>query len=432
MAGARATARAHAAMNALGVAVVLAGVLVALGLIAVARLDRQLRILIIAGVLLHLVGAAAYYVVISHVYRTGDFLLYLDRGQMYAERIERLDFSMFTNSAEWAGGKWWGTQFVAFPIALIDVVLGSSAAVQFTVFSLLSLVGVLAFGAAFHRVHPDVEVRRYLRWAVLFPSLWFWPSAPGKESLILLGTGVATLGYAGRRGSVSWLPLGLGLALVLAIRPQVALVFLAALVVAPWFAVGRRWSLRRTLEAVALGALALAGSRVAASNLGMGGVDAAEVTGYIQAHGRTFNSGGSDIKTASADWQGAPVALATIWLRPFPWEARSITALLSALEVAALWILVLSYRREVVYSLSRWRHDRLLRFALPFMLYYSVAAGMTMWNLGIIARQRILLFPFLFLLFPGAIGDPVASWSRRGSDVRTRRVTTPLAGAELE
>jgi len=106
--------------------------------------------------------------------------------------------------------------------------------------------------------------------------------------------------------------------------------------------------------------------------------------------------------------------------------------MLSALEVAALWILIVTHRREVVYSLARWRHDRLLRFAIPFMLYYSVAAGMTMWNLGIIARQRILLFPFLFLLFPGTVADPIASRWRAASAGRSLRATTALADAELE
>jgi hypothetical protein len=40
----------------------------------------------------------------------------------------------------------------------------------------------------------------------------------------------------------------------------------------------------------------------------------------------------------------------------------------------------------------------MLRLAVPFILVYSITLGMLIANLGIIARQRVFLFPFLFLL----------------------------------
>jgi hypothetical protein len=288
---------------------------------------------------------------------------------------------------------------VFFPVGIIEAVLGPSVMVQFIAFAMLSLLGLLCFGLAFHRTHPDVEVSRYLRWILLFPSLWFWPSAPGKESIIMLGAGLTVLGYGGRKRHISWSILLLGLFLVFAIRPQVALVFFAALLLAPWLAAEQGWSVSRVVQGLALGTLAAIGMSFATQSLGMSEPDAAEVGAYLEARGRTYQTGGSNIQTASVSWMGVPTALVTVWLRPFPWEVKSLMAMLSMLEIGCLWGAILLFRRPVLRSLRAWRHDRLLRLAIPFLLLYSVSAGMTMWNLGILARQRILLFPFLFLLF---------------------------------
>jgi hypothetical protein len=328
---------------------------------------------------------------------------------------------MFTSADEWWGGRWTGTQFMFYPAALIAIALGNSETMQFFAFALLSLLGLLFFALAFRRTHPEVPASNYLRWIVLFPSLWFWPSAPGKESVIMLGAGIAVLGYCWGRERINWPVLGTGLLLVFAIRPQVAMVFFAALVLAPWLAAGQRWSLRRMVQGVALGAFAVIGMRFATRNLEMSEPGTAGVSSYMQEHGKGVESGGSDFRAAAVSISGLPTALVTVWFRPFPWEAKSVTVLLSVLEVAALWCAILVFRQPVARSLKQWRHDRLLRLAVPFLLFYSVSAGMTMWNLGILARQRILLFPFLFFLLE-AVPKRIEA-----ARVRARLVTAPAA-----
>ena len=47
-------------------------------------------------------------------------------------------------------------------------------------------------------------------------------------------------------------------------------------------------------------------------------------------------------------------------------------------------------------ALRNWRSHPVLRVGLPFIVLYSISLGMLVVNLGIIARQRVFLFPFLF------------------------------------
>lgn len=382
----------------LGVAALIAAMLLAAVLLGGMRLERRLKLLLLAALALRVVGAGMYFSVATRVYGRGDYLMYLERGGSYADRLRHLDFSMFVDQGEWFAGTWWGTQFVAFPVGIIGALLGPSVIAQFIVFGLISFAGLLCFGVAFHRTHPDVPVRRYLRWILFFPALWFWPSAPGKEALILLGAGLVVLGYCSHRERVSWPTLAAGLLLVFAVRPQVAMVFLAALVVAQWAGADRGWTPGRVAQGVAIVVVAVVGITFAMRKLGIADSSPSGVGTYLAEQGARRSSG-SDVQAATVGLRGVPRAIVNVWFRPFPWEGRSAMASLAALEMVALWGVVLAYRRRFARALLRWRGDRMLRLALPFLAFYSVSAGMVMWNLGIIDRQRILLFPFLFLLF---------------------------------
>jgi hypothetical protein len=65
-------------------------------------------------------------------------------------------------------------------------------------------------------------------------------------------------------------------------------------------------------------------------------------------------------------------------------------------------------RRQFVASLRTWREDPLTRLSIVFVLVYAVGLGMMLSNLGIIARQRVFLFPFLLVLLQdGRAARPV-------------------------
>src|SRR5262249_8301203 len=98
---------------------------------------------------------------------------------------------------------------------------------------------------------------------------------------------------------------------------------------------------------------------------------------------------------------GLAFAYVNVLFRPFLWEAHNPQALFSALEVLVFWALILSRRRTLRAMRTLWRRHQLLRFSALLVLLSPSLIGMTMFNLGIVARQRALMWPFLFFLIEG-------------------------------
>ncbi len=134
-----------------------------------------------------------------------------------------------------------------------------------------------------------------------------------------------------------------------------------------------------------------------------GDVDLESVSEYVDTNAGRNEYGGSSVEAVGMGPAQIPQAVVNVLFRPFIWEARSLAALISALEVVAIWGLIWYRRKELKAALSMWRTDRMLRFAIPFVVLYVVALGMNLSNLGLVARQRVLVFPLLFLIVEAGV-----------------------------
>ena len=78
-----------------------------------------------------------------------------------------------------------------------------------------------------------------------------------------------------------------------------------------------------------------------------------------------------------------------------------MTSLLAALEVLVLWGLAWRRRYNIGAFIRTYRKTRLFWMAVSFVLVYATALGMSLGNVGIIARQRVHILPFIFMFFAG-------------------------------
>lgn len=386
----------------LGAVVMVAIIFLLMVLVLASGLSTRTRWLVAGGLVMRAVGTGIMVAIIYGFYRgVADAVGYFNIGTRYWDRMMSGDFSMFSNSAEWAAGEWWGAQFMYFLSAPVAGLLGPGKAGGFLLFSLLSFTGLCLFALAFHRSYPHVPVHRYLAWLFFFPSLWLWPSVLGKEAVILFGMGLLVFGFC-RPGRVAWIPSAAGLLLVFCIRPQVAAVIVVSVIAAEWTARGQRWTPLRVIQAAVI---VVAGAFLIARGLslvGVGDVGAAGVGEYLEERARSAEAGRSAVEGPQVGITAVPQALVNTLFRPFPWEATNVMALASALEIGFLWIVALARWRSVLAAIRGWRGRRFMAMGLPFVLLYAATFGMVIVNLGIIARQRIFLFPFLFALVEGA------------------------------
>jgi len=386
------------------------GMLLVLGLALiiaiVARSRRPLSLfgnLVLAAVALRVLGGLLRHFVITDYYHGyGDAIRYHVDGLAYAEALWDFDMDRFFDLA--TGGQWWGTQFLLYVSGVSLAIIGPTLRGEFVFFSLIGLVGCFAFATAYTRSgdrHSKVVVRDYVWLLCLWPSMWFWPSSIGKEAILLCGLGIAVLGYVGNRGHIRWIPFAAGTLLTFSIRPHVAAVFIASVLVAEWFGGGRRWTVARTFQAFASVVLFVFIVKEATAQFGFEVTDLEGANEFFQFRAGQTQAGGSEITSVGGGPLGVIMAYVNILFRPFLFEAHNVMSLFSAVEVTALWVFAFRRRRRIAYALRNWKKDRFLRIGVPMTLLYVLMIGLTFSNLGIIARQRVLVMPFLFALLVG-------------------------------
>jgi len=368
------------------------------GLWAQRVLPPKLAGVLIIGLGLRLIGSMARLGVLDEIYSgLGDSKMYFEIGRGYADQIRSLDFGFMLGEGTMSG-QWWGTEFVRSVTGVVIFFTGESIRAGFLVFSLFAFAGLVLCVRAFGRVFGEEAELKFARWVWLWPSLWFWPSSIGKEALMLLASGVTIWGYIGK-GSPRWPIVLAGLLLTGAIRPHVATVTAGALLAAESLGSGSLLNWRRITGILIAAALAVYSVRTGLNQMGLGDADLEGVQEHFEFRAGQTEQGGSRIATTSG-WASIPMAFITILARPFLWEARGI-ALLSALEITAFWVIVWRKRSTAWPFLKNWRHDPFSRFGLVFTLGISLMYGLAFANLGIIARQRAVILPFLMTLVTG-------------------------------
>lgn len=412
----------------LGVLALLTG-----GLWAQRTLPPKLAGLLVLGLALRLIGSTVRLEVMEAIYSSsGDSRMYFEVGRRYAELIRSFDFGFMSGEGT-VTGQWWGTQFVRSVTGCVVFLTGESIRAGFLAFSLFSFMGLVFCVRAFGRVFGEAAEFKFARWVWLWPSLWFWPSSIGKEALMLLATGLTVWGYIGK-GTPRWAIVLMGLALTAAIRPHVATVTAGALLGAESLGAGSILRLRRIAGIMVAAALALYSLQSGLQQMGLGDADLEGVQEHFEFRASRTEQGGSRIATTSGV-ASVPMAFVTILTRPFPWEARGI-ALLSSFEITAFWTIVWMRRRAAWAFLKGWRHNRFARFGLIFTLGISLMYGLAFANLGIIARQRAVILPYLLTLVTGHLVvavrglQPAPSTSARASLGRHRE-GAGRAGAEV-
>lgn len=367
------------------------------GLVAQRRVGGRLGQLILIGLCLRIVGATLRLEVIEHAYGGGsDAKSYFYFGNMYAERMANFDFRFFLGDDDAASPRWWGTQFIRSVTAVVIFLIGNNLRAAFLLFSCFSFTGqyliVEAFGNAFGKEHRP----RLAAFSWLWPSLWFWPSSVGKEAILTLGLGLFTWGYVGKKGSPEWRALIPGLFIAAAIRPHVAMVF--GLAMAAGELIGRRQTGARSkiLSAVVALVLAAVSIRFGLTQLGLGDADLEGIEEYFEHRSFATEQGGSRIYRARGVL-AIPMALVNVFLRPFPWEARGIQ-IFSGLEIWTFWVVFFLNRHGLAAGLRGWRTNRFARLAAPLGGALAMLYGLAFANLGIIARQRVLVLPFTLSL----------------------------------
>jgi hypothetical protein len=121
---------------------------------------------------------------------------------------------------------------------------------------------------------------------------------------------------------------------------------------------------------------------------------------YLQAVSATQQGSGYNIGAQDGTLGGmvklAPQALVVALFRPFLWESRNLTMLLSALEATYFLLLTIQifWRVGIVKTFAAIGSTPVLVLCFVFSLIFAISVGISSGNFGTLVRYKIPLMPF--------------------------------------
>lgn len=267
-------------------------------------------------------------------------------------------------------------------------------------FNIFGSVGLIAFDACLQAATAGKSrtLRRFATLIVLLPSISFWSSALGKDSLAFMAAALTLFAALDMRRR--YVLLAAAIFVMALVRPHIAGIMVIALTGS--LVLQRRLPLgqRLFLGMAALGATAVM-VPFALSYAGLGDASGAdEIMNYVETRQSVNTQGGSSLDIAS---MSLPMQLFSYLFRPMPYEAGSIFSLAASVDNLALMFLVIAGGAQ---ALRRRRHK--LAGNRAFMWFYCLLTwlilAITTANLGIAVRQKWMFAPLLIYLFLSLMG----------------------------
>jgi len=225
-----------------------------------------------------------------------------------------------------------------------------------------------------------------------------------------------------------YVSLGLGFVLAAFVRPHVAALLAVSITATYFFTKNANGTLGVVIKFISL-PLLVYGSYFAfheatqflkAESL-TSGIKAIHIESHNSAAGGSAIAGNQSISSRALQ---APLLL----FRPLPWEVHNLQAAVASVEGVLLFLLLWSWRGDFVAGVRRWRTDAAILFSILYCTLYSVMLAAAFSNIGLIARQRVLMAPFALMLFctkPSVARSMTTKWVPLAWQQRTHPSVVP-------
>lgn len=369
------------------------------------------------GILYHTIYAGD-----TNNYFTHASIIYKAFGQSIGTGIHLIttDGTLTPELAPYASQMTWfgpdSKEYFVIRVAAVCSLLGfNTYSVTALFFAVLSFSGMWAMYMTFAKIRPHVY--KELALAVFFlPSVFFWGSGLLKDSLCIGALG--WLFYAFYRGAIEkkdivrCLIIGVvAIKVISSMKVYILLAFIppAALWVfnentARIKSAAIRWVVRPFFITAGLAVAVYGMSAVAAAdarfNLEKIGEQSKLTADYLQGVSKVENGSGYNIGEQDGTLSGmaklAPQAIVVALFRPFLWESRNPTMLLSAIEATYFIVLTIRifYRVGAGKTLRTIISTPVLTLCFVFSLIFAISVGLSSGNFGTLVRYKIPLMPF--------------------------------------
>lgn len=432
-----------------------------LAFITAQRMPEDQRSWVMLAFVEYMVCGGAQLLYTRVFYNGGDAIFYVEEGAQIANLIDYQwkpwageTLSLLVQQSSAFDNLLMGSQtntgsMTAFAAWLVYFSRGATYAPTFLSAG-LAYFGSLAIYKAFREVAPDAPFLTVFVPTVLFPSVAFWTASLHKETLAIVGIGLALTAwrafYNARfvRGVFFAAP---GLALIILFRAPALPPLLLGLGI---FVLLERMQKTRGPDAVLLGpvylglVIAMLAGGAFAITQALPGMGIENLGDQIAAQQRNWAftkataTSSLDMDDTPPDSLGGqvtriPLALVNALFRPQLFDVHNIGTALSAVEMTVLLVLLLNALRKngPAKLFARVWRSPLLIMCLTTTFIGCGLVGLVTFNLGSLARYRVPFLPFygLFIsilsLRPSETAVPAPKKPAGPSDRRPRPLVAP-------
>ena len=328
-----------------------------------------------------------------------------------------------------------GTKFTEAFAGLVYTPYAPSMLGGFFLFATLAFFGQMLLYAAFRNTFNPRRLKWYCYPLFFLPAVGYWPASLGKESLMFLGIGLAAYGSSELFRRVAIRPIliiAAGLAFAGAIRPHVSVLILASLALTLVLARSRTGlGLSPGMKFMAVlvigaGSVFLVTFAAANFNIDISGDIGAEVDAFVTTVEGNTTRGGSAVEGGAVSGpQDIPAAALKVLFRPLPYEAHNMQAMASALESSVLLLILLWRSPKIIKNLRTVRNDPYVLLSL-IMTFGFVVMFSPFLNLGLMARERSMILPFLAVVVIQLGWDHVRKEEEGAPPGDNRRIAAPI------
>jgi hypothetical protein len=377
-------------------------------------------------------GAIFIGFIFAYYYKVGDTFYYFSHAQALNKVLNESVSKWFNlvlhipayndpNYADIIPGLIWYNDPASYTVAAITSVISVFTFTTYfpttVIFAFISFTGLWALFRTFASLYP--RLTRPIAIAVLFiPSVFVWGSGIFKDTVCIFGLGWLT--YSTFRMLVqkdfsirNLLVAVLSFTLIAKVKLYILLAFTPALLMWILFTYSqqiRNKSAKLLVKFVFVAAVVvgfLFFMQRFAKELGKFSlekvVQTSEATrGYIYYvsgdEGSAYSLGNFDPSIGNM-LSKFPLAVNVTLFRPYPWEAKKIIVLLSALEALLFLFLTLKilFQLGIVRIWQTIGRDPTIQFCLIFSIIFAFAVGISTYNFGALSRYKIPCLPFYAL-----------------------------------
>jgi hypothetical protein len=354
-----------------------AGLLIGLAAVYIADLKgSRRRISVFASLfVLHALASVAYYFYAEASGSDAHFYYY-----------DSLNFYGYTSGL--------GTPAILNFVQVLKERLGGTFFDYFMVFQASGFWGIIFIYKCLQEIFDEVgSYQPTWTYLLLFlPGLHFWTGAIGKDAPAFLGIAMSV--WAAMHLKQRAFAMGLGLALMMVVRPHVAMLALIALAFAALL--DRKTSLllkSLLLAVVASGAVVVAMSVETTTRVDVSSAES--VSQYMEARGSLDESSGAD----RAIMEGSiAVKLFSLWFRPFFIDAENAMGYIASLENTVLMIMFAILAWHLRIARGAFARVLYIRFASVLFVALTILLAAVSYNIGLGLRQKMMAMPCFIVI----------------------------------